>query len=388
MSEDLIRRFCLPADLRTPDPYDVWTTPWGCRVKEFYYRHPTAGIVPAAACTLFDQTLNHRARLFYQKREHPVVRAFAALSLLQLHSARPDPALLQAAELHLAWLHANPAPGLAGAGWGLNFPHVAGADLFYPTTTAFSTITPYILEAFVLHHQLTGSEQSRALIARIFTFFDQDIQAMAGDLDSAFGLATSYAPFHDRIVVNAVSYTMFALARCLSCLSPTQQARTERRIHALFTFIRNQQRTDGSWLYSPEGRSFIDCFHSCIVLKNLVKTARLIDLPAAPVISAGYSYLLDAFYDPARNLFRRFSIANKPGIVKFDLYDNAEMINLAVLQGDIGLAGRLRDSVFTQFYRHPDFYSHINLFGQLRNRNHLRWAVMPFLYSLSCLETV
>ena len=92
---------------------------------------------------------------------------------------------------------------------------------------------------------------------------------MAEDHES---MATSYGPFVDRIVINAVSYTMYSLALALPYISRQEMQRIEEKIVKLYRYIQKAQRPDGSWLYSPQGRSFIDCFHSCIVLKNVFKT--------------------------------------------------------------------------------------------------------------------
>jgi hypothetical protein len=140
-------------------------------------------------------------------------------------------------------------------------------------------------------------------------------------------------------------------------------------------------------MYSPQGRSFIDCFHSCIVLKNLFKTNQARLLPGSDdAIAKGYAYVKSAFFDEKRSLFRRFSLTNKPGIVRFDLYDNAEVLNLAVLLGDWDLAGKILQSLRTHFCQGTDIYSQIDLTGTLRNRNTLRWAVMPFLHAASQMD--
>jgi hypothetical protein len=197
-------------------------------------------------------------------------------------------------------------------------------------------------------------------------------------------MATSYGPFVDRIVINAVSYTMYSLALALPCLSRQEVPRIEEKIVKLYRYIQKTQRLDGSWMYSPQGRSFIDCFHSCIVLKNVFKTNQMHPLPGSEdLIAAGYAYVKSAFFDEKQFLFTRFSLANKPGIVRFDLYDNAEVLNLAGLLGDGDLAIRLLDSIRGHFCRGTDIYSRIDLTGTRRNRNTLRWAVMPFLHAAS-----
>jgi hypothetical protein len=160
----------------------------------------------------------------------------------------------------------------------------------------------------------------------------------------------------------------------------------QTKIKKLYNYVRRHQRPDGSWLYSPYGRSFIDCFHSCIVVKNIVKTHSLVGLPdASNTVSAGYEYIKRAFLNERSFLFTRFSLKNKPGLVKFDLYDNAEVLNLSVLLGDMTLAIPLVESIVTHFCRDSNVYSQIDYLGIRRKKNTLRWAVMPFLYAASSL---
>jgi hypothetical protein len=238
-----------------------------------------------------------------------------------------------------------------------------------------------VLEALVRYAAVTGKERIPLAIEGIFRFFDSDIQVLAQDSES---LATSYGPFADRLVINAVSYTMYSLTLALTYLYRAPQIEVEKKIGKLYRYIQRNQRVDGSWLYSPQGRPFIDCFHSCIVLKNVLKTNQERPLPGSDdVIAKGYGYLKSAFFDEKRFLFRRFSLANKPGLVRFDLYDNAEVLNLAVLLRDWDLAEKLLHSIGVHFCRGADIYSQIDLTGALRNRNTLRWAVMPFLHAAS-----
>ncbi|MBR0384319.1 MAG: hypothetical protein IJH61_06515, partial [Eubacteriaceae bacterium] len=80
---------------------------------------------------------------------------------------------------------------------------------------------------------------------------------------------------------------------------------------------------------------------------------------------------------------RRFSISNKPGIIKFDLYDNAEALNFAYMIGDDVFASQLRDSIEAHFVRNGVVFSRIDLSGTLICPDYLRWAVMPFMLSVS-----
>ena len=367
--------------MSTYDPYDIWKTPLGFQAKQLYNRHPWAGLGPAAILTVFDTFVNNRMRIGYRRQEYPIVRATAALCLLNRYEKRGHPHLLAYAGRHLNWLVEHSFRGYSSYCWGLGFSYGAGPTVVYDANTPLSTMTPYVLEALVRYTVMTREERFHFAIESTFQFFDRDLQVMAEDRES---MATSYGPFLDRIVINAVSYTMYSLALALPYVSGQPKQRVQEKIGKLYRYIQKAQRPDGSWLYSPQGRSFIDCFHSCIVLKNVFKTNLVRQLPGAEdLIAAGYAYVKNAFFDEQRGLLRRFSLTNKPGIVRFDLYDNAEVLNLANLLGDRDFGVRLLDSIRAEFCRGLDVYSQIDVSGIRRNRNTLRWAVLPFLHAVS-----
>jgi hypothetical protein len=377
----LIERFCRRSDLTSYDPYDMWKTDLGFRVKTLYHCRPSAGLVPAAVLALADHLANHRLREWYTPMEHPHARAMAALCLLNIHRSSRDADLFEDAERHLQWLLAHTCRGYAGYCWGLGFPHAVSADVTYEAGMPFSTITPYALEAFVQAAETVEDGRYDSVIESIFRFFDRDLRVMEEDEEA---LATSYGTFRDRTVINAVSYNMYAHCLFLPFARHDERRRIELKARKLYAYIRRHQKNDGSWLYSPYGDSFIDCFHSCIVLKNIVKSAHIVRLEGwEDCVARGYQYLLASFQDPKHFLFKRFAVRNKFGLIRFDLYDNAEMLNLALLMGESRLASQLLESVIRHFCRGMDVFSQIDFLGCLKNRNTLRWAVLPFLYAAS-----
>jgi len=380
ITEAAICDLCSGEDLRTFDPYDIWMTRAGFRVKNFYNHHRYLGLPGAAAVTLFDLALGDMRTRVYTPREYPIVRAWAALILLNYYGRGGNAALLPPIRRHLEWLCRHSCRGYSGPCWGLGFHYAVGRRLVYDANTPLATMTPYALEAFCRYAELTGDRGYRDTIIGIHRFFERDIVVLE---ETDRYLVTSYAPFADRRVVNAVSYALYSYSLLLDYLDAGSRARAEDRIARLYAFVREQQGADGSWLYSPDGRSFIDCFHSCIVLKNLVKASKLIALhDCDAVIHAGYDYLKRNFLS-ADGLPRRFSVANKPGVTRYDLYDSAELLSLGVLTGDRDLVATLAGRIESSFVRGQDIYSQIDVFGRLRNKNMLRWAVMPYLHALS-----
>lgn len=381
--EALVKRICLADNLATYDPYDIWKTWWGFWVKDLYNCHPWGGLAPAAALTLIDTFPNNARRWLYSPQEYPIVRALAAQCLLNLYERRPNQECLEATIRHLNWLKAHACTGTRGLGWGLQFRYAVAKDLVYDENTPFSTMTPYALEAFVRFTDVTGDRRYEADILGIYRFFEEDIRRMEETEDT---MATSYTPSYDRTVINASSYAMWSYALLLAFLDRTKQVEVKRKIEKLYRFIRQHQRPDGSWLYATSSDSFIDCFHSCIVLKNLYKTHRLLLLDEGEqIIAQGYRYVKRAFLDEGSGLYRRFVLANKPGLVQFDLYDNAEMLALSVLLHDAKETQRLLPIMNAMFHVGDTIYSQVIVGGLRRNKNMLRWAVMPYLYALTLM---
>lgn len=379
MDSRLIEHFCIREDLSTYDPYDVWKTRAGFAAKRAFVRSRLVGTAPAVMATAFDTFLNNRLRVGYVRQEYPIVRALAALCLLNLHEVHPSQLHMDKAREHLIWLTRHRAPGHVGAGWGLGFRYTCMATVVYEPTEAFSTVTPYALEAFVRFSRQFATDEFADVIRSVHVFLQSDLKVMH---ETERHLATSYGTSRDRIAFNSVAYTMYSYSLLLPWLNPSEREAAILRIHKLYAYLRDGQRPDGSWFYSPSGRSFIDCFHSCFVLKNILKTDRSVPLPGSgEVVSKGREYLLAAFRDPRTGLFKRFSVANKPGVVKYDLYDNAEMLTLSVLLNDRRLAETLCRQIRHHFLREgKGIYSKIDCFNRLRDLNTLRWAVMPYLY--------
>jgi len=101
------------------------------------------------------------------------------------------------------------------------------------------------------------------------------------------------------------------------------------------------------------------------------------------LVGKGYNYIIDQFINKKFGLYKRFTIKNKLSLTKFDLYDNAEVLNIMKMVGDTERAKSLEAAISNYFIDETKIYSVIDFLGIKRNVNTLRWAVMPYLYSLS-----
>jgi hypothetical protein len=379
MKNKYIESYLLKENLSTYDPYDIWKTSSGSKIKKFYYKHKYLGLAPAGVLTIYDLYFNNNLRRAYKKQEYPIVRAQAVLTLLNLYRKNKQKIYLEYAKKHIDWLLAHSSKGYSGYCWGTGFEIIISDTLVYDKNVPFSTNTPYILEAFHEYYQLTHEAKILEVIKSIYQFYEKDILILE---ENEKILITSYAPFKDRVVTNAVSYTMFAYSIFYNYCEDKESIK--KKIEKMYHFIRSVQREDGSWMYAPyDENSFIDCFHTVFILKNLLKTVKNTNIKIAyKIIKEGYEYIMENFYDEKHQLFKRFSISNKPSLIKFDLYDNAEMLYLTKLMKNRELTQKLEQSI-QKFHKQEEIYSVIELFGKEKNRNSLRWAVMPYLLAES-----
>ncbi len=378
---DFIDEICLKPVLETYDPYDIWKTNLGLKVKNLFNSSKVIGGGPALAFTLFDLLLNNNFRIFYKKQEYPIVRALSCQILLNRYKQTENNSYLNVAKDHLKWLEKNSSKGYSGFCWGLGFKWPAQKNVVYDANTPHVTHTPYVLEAFHKLNLIQKSDWPQEIIKSSFQFFENDLQVMFED-DRM--LAVSYGPFKDRVVTNAVSYAMFSYSIFYSYF-PEKELYIKNKIIKLFNFIKASQNSDGSWLYTPDDEhSFIDCFHSCFVVKNLIKTRKIIELDGVEkIINDGYGYICDHFIDKKKGLYKRFTKENKLSLTSFDLYDNAEVLNLAYMLGDKERKMQLEEAIKHHFIKGKSIYSIIDIIGKRRNKNMLRWAVMPYLYTQS-----
>ena len=380
----LINHFCIKDDLKSYDPYDIWKTHIGISVKKLFYRNKFSGIEPAGILTLFDLFFNNRFRLFYKKQEFPITRAQAALALMNLYEQENNTVYLKYAKKHIDWLLSHYSKDYNGYCWGLNFKWVYSAGKVYNETIPFSTHTPYPLEALVKYYHITNDKNLLVPIKSVFLFLENDLKIMKETKDV---LIMSYGVEKDRIVANANSYIMYMYSLLIE-FYPEKSDYIRLKINKIHNFIRSVQNEDGSWLYAPyDSNTFIDCFHSAFVLKNIYKTNEIVELDKSKhIIDAGYNYILDNFFDTKRKLFKRFTQSNNLSLTKFDLYDNAEMLSLAIILKDSKLTQVLLKSVNKTFVRNKKIASMIDITNSRKNFNYLRWAVMPYLLALSKLK--
>ena len=58
LTEKIIDRYLLNDNLSTYDPYDIWKTDIGLKIKRLYYKHKYLGLLPAGVLNIYDFYLN------------------------------------------------------------------------------------------------------------------------------------------------------------------------------------------------------------------------------------------------------------------------------------------------------------------------------------------
>lgn len=371
------------SNLNTYDPYDLWKTNLGQWLKKLYYGYGKITIPIVAPFFLLDAYAPRIIRSFVPPQEFPTVRALAVLSSLNFYTISGNQNYIDLASASVKWLIDNQSPGYHGACWGLNMPWMTKTG-YYPPTMPFITHTPYCFEALMKYSEITQDCQALDVALSSLGFLEKDIVPL---LDSSDELALSYGPRNEgRIVINANAYAVMMYSLLANKLD-NQKKYLMLKANRIFNFIKRRQNEDGSWYYYDDKKNgnFIDCFHSCFVLKNIIKYGKYAEVNVEEIVNKGIDYILNNLLDIERLLVQRFSVAANPSLVKFDLYDQAELLNVLCLSGRIDYAKKIHQSIWTNFYipSKNTFGSQIDIFGRLNTMEYLRWAVMPAIYTLS-----
>jgi len=353
------------------------------KAKELYYSKGVIAIPLVAPLAVLNQYAPRFLRFFLKPQEFPIVRAFAVLSALNLYEAIKDKEYLEIAGESVRWLIANKLEGYHGACWGLNMPWMTKTG-YCSSLTPNITSTPYCFEALMRYHDFTDDLSAYDTALSSLGFLENDIKVLYED---NMQMAISYGPvMSDNIVINASSYAMMMYS-VLGTLNPENRDKMFAKAKKLRAFILDNQNSDGSWWYYSkiEKGNFIDCFHSCIVLKNLIKSQKNLGLNDHCHVDLGLDYLIKNHLDRKLYLAKRFSVSSNPSVVKYDLYDQAELMNIFLLCNKLDDAKKIHDSIIKHFYmpQKGTFGSEILLMGKLNKMKYLRWAVMPSIYVIS-----
>ena len=314
------------------DPYDFWASVGG-RAKTLYYRRRLLGKIAAAPFVLVDLVAPRTRALVRPRERFPIADAHYAMGFFALARAEDEPRHIQRGRAFLDALERSRSPLFEDPSWGYPFDWPTRYGV-YRAGWPLITSTPYGYEAFETGYAAVGDWGYAEMMEGVARFAAERIPVTPIGPGSE---AAAYTPFDRRQVVNASAYRGFLLTAGGRRFEREDWVRAARRNVA---FVLQSQRSDGSWPYSTDGPDdFVDNFHTCFVLKNLVKIWVLTgDEEVREAIGAGYEFYLEQLLDED-GLPIPFARRPRLTLHRRDLYDYAEGINLAhLLRGELPAA--------------------------------------------------
>jgi hypothetical protein len=309
------------------DQYDFWAFSLGQRAKSLYYKAPFVGTIAVAPFVFLESFAPSTRKWFSPRRRFPIADAHYAMGFSYLFRAGGKQQYYDKAKDFLNSLKTSRCKDYKHYCWGYPFDWVGHSGMS-KAGVPFITTTPYVYEAFAVVYDLHNEQgQWLEIMHSILEHALYDIK----DKQIAPEVSTcSYSPVDNRhSVVNASAYRAFLLAEGAKRFSNDNYWKVgEKNLN----FVLQSQQADGSWLYATDGGDcFIDHFHTCFVLKNLVKIERLINTPKCKkAIERGVEYYLKCLIDK-QGLPKSFAKAPRITLYRHELYDYAESINLGLL---------------------------------------------------------
>lgn len=381
-TENLIRKHLCNQNLATYDPYDIWTSILGQNLKSRYYDGGMLWKLVIYVYSFFGAIFGKLLRFMgvSMKREYPIVRAQAGLVLLNMFEIKNDKYYLDYAVMHYHWLLKNAIPTKSGLAWGIGFNWVVSGKLSYSSTTPLITHSYYVIRFLVELHKRIELDGLNELIKNAVRYVDNDLVPI---LDEKEVLAYAYSDVKDRIAINVQSYILSAIEITHDYSEQKYEARYGK-VKRLFNFIKREQHISGYWFYEANNEnSFIDCFHSCFILKCLVDYNLEENKEALNnVVSTGYNYILQKF-SAKKGLAPRYSVSNKLNPVTYDLYDQAELLNTHRFMGNAEEYNRLLSLVIKKFVSKHKVYTRILFQFFKADSNCLRWGLVPLLLTIT-----
>jgi hypothetical protein len=299
----------------------------GRRAKSLYYRKPLLGTLAVAPMIVSEALLPSARRWFAKKERFPIADAHYAMGFASLWQIFGDAEYYRRAVHFLEVLEQTRTKGYKEYCWGYPFNWETRRGTIWAGTPLITTV-PYVYEAFEQVYRIDGKQEWLKImhsIARhaVTDYYDVDVSATAS--------TCSYDPTPGQTcgVINASAYRAFLLTHAGITFRDEEYRRIADRN---LSFVLESQNPDGSWFYSTDGeRDFVDHFHTCFVLKALVKIEALAgNSQVTEAIEKGVSYYVESLFDEEK-LPKPFSRRPRMTVYRRELYDYAECINLAVL---------------------------------------------------------
>ena len=363
--------------LKTFDPYDIWQTNFGLRAKKLFYSGSLWGWIGATVISITDWLMprSFRKLLRITPQHYPILSAHACLQSSYDTSCGSSLSILKELRSQVVG-----QPGKVG--WGLRLSWMSKNGL-YGSDIAFVTHTPYVMEALL---QIAKCDSSQREAMALFNSTWGFLESLLVMYETDDELALSYAPLAEpRIVVNANSYAAFAYAlHAVHGLSRNSKIARDKAGRIAEWIAKEQSMSGGWWYYADQEQgNFIDCFHSCFIVKNLIKLRTLLpelaDIVNKP-IEDGWRFIHSEMYDDISGLCLRFAVRSHYDPYRWELYDQAEYLGLLVDFSLFEQAQEFSARVEKKFTKGGHWYCRIDFLGRKWGQNFLRWGIAPFLY--------
>lgn len=307
------------------DHQDFYAGELGRRAKSLYYRKPVLGTLAVAPMVLCEAFVPRARALFYPRSRLPIADAHFAMGFASMFEGTQKEEYYHKAVHFLEVLKRTRCPDYRHYAWGYPFHWQTRGGLI-PAGTPLITTIPYCYEAFEYVFRIDGKQEWQEIMHSIAEHALHDYRDIpAGD----HAATCTYTPLGGERVVNASAYRAFLLTRAGSDFKEDGYLKVAERN---LNFVLQHQQDDGSWLYAMDGtRDFVDHFHTCFVLKALVKIEQMTGHDGCTkAIDRGIEFYLSNLFDEA-GLPRPFARAPRLTVYRHELYDYAECLNLGVL---------------------------------------------------------
>lgn len=299
----------------------------GQRAKALYYKRPLLGVFAVAPMVFSEAFVPSARSIFWKRQRFPIADAHYAMGFAFLARLTKKEYYYERAVHFLEVLKSTRCSSYAHYCWGYPFNWETLRGTIREGTPLVTTV-PYVYEAFKGVWEIDKADEWLRIMNSIAEHALQDYK----DFQTSSSASTcSYTPHPEQsvAVVNANAYRAFLL---MSAAHDFSEEKFRKVAERNLNFVTEAQNEDGSWYYAKDGkRNFIDHFHTCFVLKALVKIEALTGhSTCTEAIDRGIVYYVRNLFDDGGSP-KPFSSRPRLTVYQRELYDYAECINLAVL---------------------------------------------------------
>ena len=372
-------------DKKSYDQYDFWASKYGIISKKIYYQNKILGAPFVGSIFILDIFFPWTRKILFKKKSvFPIANAHLILGYINRYKISNNNKYLNKAIVLSDILIKDSISTKYGIGWGYPFNWMTTRGLLESGVPLITT-TPYCLEAYIELYKITNEEKFKDIISKIYNFCKNDL----GFTNFKQFTASSYSTIDNSIIVNASAYRAYSLILAGDFLKDNEGIEIGKE---LIQFVIGVQNSDGSWYYGFDHSNdqFIDNFHTCFVLKNLIKSNRIVEtLKIDDSIEKGLNYYFKNLFDG--NYTIPFSFNSRTQFVNLEMYDIAEFINLLSLniQNPVyyNEIKKIIDKIFYEFYLTKGYFiTRKYKFSIINKTPYLRWPQAQLFNYLTNIE--